>query len=98
MKTPEGFLKDQIKAHLNSLPRCYWYMPVPGGYGKQTVDFLCCINGLFIAVETKAPGKVPTPRQRVTIDEVGKAGGFAFCCDSFEGYKVEMSMRGLWEP
>ena len=95
MKTPEGFLKDQIKQHLNSL-RCYWYMPVPGGYGRQTVDFLCCINGKFVAIETKAPGKVPTPRQQLTITEIAKAGGISFSCDSFEGYKAVMELNGFW--
>jgi hypothetical protein len=96
VKTPEGFLKDRIKQHLNSLPRRYWYMPVPAGYGKQTVDFLCCVDGRFVAIETKAPGKLPTPRQKLALDEITQGGGIAFWCDSFESYKLVMESHGLW--
>lgn len=89
MKTQEGLLKDKIKADL-IFRGTYWYMVVPVGYGKQTLDFLCCIKGRFLGIETKAPGKYPTPRQYACIDEIKGAGGIAFWCDSFESYLTEM--------
>lgn len=85
MRGEEAKLKAKIKAHLNSLG-AYWYMPVPFGYGKQTLDFLCCIGGKFVAVETKSSGKIPTRRQELSMEEIRHAGGTAFWCDSFETY------------
>lgn len=95
VRTPEGALKDEIKRHLRSLPRCQFFMPVPGGYGTQTVDFICCINGRYTAVETKAPGKKPTPRQEKFLNDVSAAGGVAFWCSSFESYLGSMVLFGV---
>ena len=81
----EKDLKAKIKKHLDSIG-AYYYMVVPVGYGKQTVDFLCCINGFFISIETKTTGGKPTPRQALCIEEIRDAGGIAFCCDSYETY------------
>ena len=92
MKTPEARLKDQVKKYLNDVG-VYWYMPVPCGYGKQTVDFLCCVRGRFLAVETKARGRYPTARQTVCLRAVERAGGVAFWCDSFEDFKAHMKMH-----
>ena len=81
----EAILKKKIKAHLNEL-KAYWYMPVPGGYGTQTVDFLCCLNGRFLGIETKSTGQKPTPRQMLSMQAIRNAGGVAFWCDSFESF------------
>ena len=83
MKTPEARLKDEIKTLLKRMG-AHYYMPVPSGYGKQTLDFLCCVKGRFVGIETKAPGKKPTPRQQQCIDEINAAGGLAFWCDHYE--------------
>ena len=94
MKTEEAALKDEVKAYLKKLG-AYFYMPVPAGYGKQTVDFLCCIRGRFVAIETKAKGKVPTPRQELCMREVIAAGGAAFWCDSVDGFLLNLAVWGL---
>lgn len=102
MKTPEGRLKDSIKLYLKQLG-CYQFMPVQTGYGTQSVDFLCCVPtmhnggrvGRFLAIETKAPGKKPTPRQELCLKQVAEAGGVGFYCDSFEGFKLTMAAYGL---
>jgi hypothetical protein len=79
--TPEGKVKQMIKRHLKEYG--VWYdMPVPGGYGKPTLDFLCCYKGRFFAIEAKAEGKKPTPRQHRTMVEIVTAGGMAFVVDS----------------
>jgi hypothetical protein len=95
MKTEEGLLKDKIKRYLDALPRCYRYMPVPAGYGAQTLDFLCCVNGRFVGIETKAKGKKPTPRQAACIEQIKKAGGAAFWCDDFDSFLIAMAAWGL---
>ena len=73
-RTPEGIEKAKVKAFLASI-KAYAYWPVPSGYGKQGVDCYACIRGRFWAIEVKAPGGLPTPRQNLTLDEVANASG-----------------------
>lgn len=81
MTTPEGKLKAKVKAFLKERG-AYFFMPVPSGYGTPTLDFIGCYKGRFFAIETKAPGKKPTPRQQVTMDDMQfKGGAFVFFSD-----------------
>jgi hypothetical protein len=73
-KGPESKVKDDVKAYLESIG-AYWYMPVPVGFGRPTLDFLVCWRGRFIGIETKAPGKHATTRQKLTIKQIQAAGG-----------------------
>jgi penicillin-binding protein-related factor A (putative recombinase) len=56
-------------------------MPVQGGYGQSTLDYIGCHNGRFFSIETKAPGKKPTDRQNMIIDQMNAAGGKTFVID-----------------
>lgn len=78
--TPEGRVKETVKRVLRAYG-AYWHMPVQNGMGTPTLDFVCCFNGLYFAVETKAPGKKPTTRQEITIQEINKAKGKTFVID-----------------
>jgi hypothetical protein len=80
VKTPEGKIKDVVKKVLTK-HGAYYFMPVQNGYGAATLDFLCCYNGLFFAIETKAPGKKLTERQELTKASMNKAGGLVFVID-----------------
>lgn len=98
--TPEGKLKLEVKAYLKSIG-AYWRMHVPSGYGKQGLDFECCIKGRYVAIETKAPGKLPTPRQDATMREINAAGGIAFYADNIERVKRYIEdhvLGGLYKP
>lgn len=78
--TPEGKVKDDLKKYLDSLgPDCWYYMPVPMGYGKRGVpDFIICYRGFFLAPETKrAKGGVSQPWQDRAQAEIRLAGGFS---------------------
>lgn len=88
--TPEGKVKAAVKAELDAYPRHYREMPVPSGFGKSGLDFTVCFYGFFLAIETKAPGKVPTPRQENTIRDIRAAGGRALVVDSIEKCKGEL--------
>jgi hypothetical protein len=82
-KTPEGKVKDQVKALLKRLG-IWYFMPATGGFGRSGVhDFICCWHGRFIAIETKAPGKIGnlTAMQVQADIEVRGAGGLSFVCD-----------------
>jgi hypothetical protein len=79
--TPEGRVKIAITKMLKHYG-AYYYMPVPGGYGTTTVDYLGCSGGSFFAIEAKAPGKHPTDRQTLILYEINKAGGETFVIDN----------------
>jgi hypothetical protein len=89
--TPEGKVKKAVKATLDLFgEHHYREMPVPGGFGKSGLDFTICFFGKFIAIETKAPGQVPTPRQEQRIKEIKSAGGVVFVIDTVEQAKGEL--------
>ena len=78
--TPEGKVKEQVKKLLKKYG-VYWHMPVQNGMGAPSLDLICCVRGRYLAIETKAPGKKPTPRQEVTMYEILKAGGTVYVID-----------------
>lgn len=75
--TPEGERKADLKAYLATLgPRCWYYMPVPMGYGKRGVpDFLICYRGFFMAPETKREGGKSEAWQEREQAAIRAAGG-----------------------
>ncbi|WP_454627679.1 hypothetical protein [Bradyrhizobium cenepequi] len=83
--TPEGKVKAAVKRVLARYPETYVFMPVQGGYGKKTLDFLICHYGEFISIETKAPRKEPTGLQWDTIREIQTARGMNFVIDGDDG-------------
>ncbi len=83
--TPEGKVKAKVNRLLDKYAGLYRHMPVPYGYGASTLDYLICFRGKFIAIETKAPGKKPTDRQRMIADKIRAAGGDVFVIDGEEG-------------
>jgi hypothetical protein len=77
--TPEGKVKALVKRLFAvAFPNSYRFMPVQYGMGAPSVDLLFCIEGLFVAVETKAPDKQLTTRQAGTLAQIGMAGGMIF--------------------
>jgi hypothetical protein len=88
--TPEARVKQGVIKLLKELGAWY-YMPVPNGYSKMGVpDFLICYKGVFIAVETKAPGKKnnTSPMQRREIAAINTAGGFAVVIDNADDLRT----------
>jgi hypothetical protein len=96
MKTEEGKVKDGVKAFLKSRRVAslvapvsdavgYYHMPVQASsYGSPTLDFTVCYRGVFMLVETKKKGDVPTQRQKQIMELVRKAGGQVVWGDSVE--------------
>lgn len=72
--TPEGEVKEKVKKLLHKY-NVYCEMYVPSGYGKQSLDFVCCAFGTYLAIETKQAGKKITPRQNKTAMDMRRAGG-----------------------
>lgn len=82
-KTPEGRVKDQVKQLLKA-KGVWYYQPMQNGLGVVGIpDFVCCWNGRFLAIETKAPGKRgnTTPNQDRVLKEIRDHGGQAIVVD-----------------
>lgn len=82
--TPEGKVKTAVKkvlANDEKYGSIYSNWPVPGGYGRSTLDCLGCIRGWAFAIETKRPGEKLTPRQEFIAEEMRKAGMMVFEID-----------------
>ena len=81
--TPEGRVKAKVKDWLKA--NGIWFcMPMGTGFGSSGVpDFLCCWNGRFLAIETKAPGKAgnTTALQDIQLASIQAAEGIALVVD-----------------
>lgn len=74
---PEDKAKREVKRILDE-SGCFYFKPQMGGFGKVGIpDFIACVNGYFLAVETKAIGKEPTPLQENRINEIRDSKGIA---------------------
>jgi pantoate kinase len=75
--TPEAKVKAKIKKILKD-HNVYFAMPIGTGYGSSGVpDFLCCVNGHFLAIEAKAGKGTTTALQDKNIREIKESGGMA---------------------
>lgn len=82
MPTPEGRVKEKVKKSLGKYKGSIYYnMPVPHGYGRPMLDFVGCFHGRFFAIETKAPGEVPTTRQEGTSEDMRLGDAKVFVID-----------------
>jgi hypothetical protein len=82
-KVLESVIKVAVKRRLKEIG-AHQHWPVQLGMGEPTLDCIGCYQGSYFAIETKAPGKQPTPRQRLTIEKIRQAGGTVFVIDSIE--------------
>lgn len=76
--TPEAKVKAKIKKILEE-NGVYYAMPIGTGYGRSGVpDFLCCVDGKFLAIEAKATDKdKPTALQMREMKRIEDVGGGA---------------------
>lgn len=92
MMTPEGKVKKHVKEVLKR-HNAWYFMPPANGFGRSGVpDIVVCLPtritpdmvgktiGLFVGIETKAPGKDKntTANQKAVLKEIVDAQGSAF--------------------
>lgn len=101
--TPEGKVKKSVKnclAEFGHKVNGFW--PVPNGLGESHLDWVGCAKrpfggGAFFCIETKAPGKKPTPRQIRRIEDVQLAGGRVFVIDGTnKTHTIDDLRKWLW--
>jgi hypothetical protein len=94
-QTPEGKVKDAVKKELKAR-KIWFFMPAANGFGKVGVpDIICCADGKFLAIETKAPGKRnnTTPNQERCIEEIQLANGWAIVVDDVQQVRDFLNER-----
>lgn len=107
MKTPEGFVKADVRKYLKKAG-VYFFSNTTFGYGGSgQPDITCCVRrlivpsdvgkpiGCFAGMELKAEGKEPTALQYNRIDEINEAGGFAFWSTDVEDVKAKLKKFGI---
>lgn len=74
----EKSYENKIKRYLKE--RGCYRVKYHGNYYSEngTPDILACVNGYFIAIEVKAQDGHPSELQLVKINDIRKAGGFAY--------------------
>ncbi len=97
--TPEGRVKAKVKKAFKALHGCshnghmyyvWQFMPVQMGMGIPALDFIFCVNGHFVSIETKVKGKKLTPRQLQTKADMEAADGLVFVVDDDASLQVAM--------
>ena len=74
-KIDEAWVKKEVKKILKEF-NVWYFMPSASIYGKSGIpDFVCCKNGRFIGIETKAGANKATELQLAAMEGIGSAGG-----------------------
>ena len=97
-KTPEGKVKDAVKTILNETPNCWYFMPVQNGMGQAGIpDFICCVRGKFLAIETKSKytSRKLTALQAKQIEQIQTACGTAVVVNEDNLDDLERIVTGL---
>jgi len=98
MAGPEAKVKARVKKLLKARD-IWYYMPMQNGMGVSGIpDLICCWRGRFLAIETKAPGKLSntTPNHDARLREISSAGGWAIVVDDpdwLEGWLDDQETR-----
>ena len=75
--TPEGIVKRDVKKVLEAAG-VWYFMPVSNGMGRHGIpDFICCVDGQFLAIETKAGKGQTTALQARELENIEAHGGIA---------------------
>jgi len=93
--TPEAKVKAKIKAILKA-HNVYYAMPIGTGYGNSGVpDFLCCVNGKFLAIEAKAGKGKTTALQEKNLRQIQDSNGWSMVVDEESIEEVQIILNIL---
>ncbi len=74
----ESAVKRRVSKALDRYDNCWHFMPVQTGYGSPTLDYIVCIRGQFVAIETKREKGKLTARQHEIAQELVQAGALVY--------------------
>ena len=84
-KQSEKQLENKMKDHLKS-KNIYHFKVHGNGFMRAAIpDLICCVKGLFIAIEVKRPdGKGRLDKlQEINIEQIKESGGIAVVMDNY---------------
>lgn len=90
----EKQFESKVRKFLND-NGCYEAKYFANAYTKSGIpDVLCCCNGYFVAIETKAPNGRPSELQKWNIRKINEANGFGVILypDQFEDFKYLVAL------
>ncbi len=74
----ESELVKKIKDYLSTVKDCFYWKEHGGQFGTAGIpDIIVCYRGRFIAFEVKVGKNKETVLQKMTINKILKAGGYA---------------------
>jgi hypothetical protein len=92
-KGPEGRLQKKMKEELQkAFPSSFWYKTHGSQFQQKGIpDLVGCVNGRFIGIEVKIPGKEKTLTkiQEHTIKLICDASGLSFMSTDID-YSIDM--------
>lgn len=93
--TKESKVKETIKKILAD-EGIYYFMPSGNGYGRSAIpDFVCCVNGKFLAIEAKADALKPTLLQARELSRIFDAGGTGIYVNATNVDQLPHLLKGL---
>jgi hypothetical protein len=108
MAKPESRLQRRIRQQLKKAVGGYWRKVWGGPYQAVFLDIVGCVDGLYIELEVKVPGKEhnTSDLQDLAIEEIKKAGGITGVVSSPEqaiklvrkAQARAKGLRGLRDP
>lgn len=95
MSQNETKIQRQVQDYLKSIG-AYCFKVHGSIYMRAGMpDVICCLNGLFIGIETKDGDNIPSELQKAHIRQIKKAGGLAFVAYSVKDVEDKFREEGL---
>ena len=94
--TKEAHVKEAVKEILTKLG-IWYFMPSMNGFGRMGIpDFVCCVQGRFLGLETKFGKNKPTPHQERELAAISHAGGWTFVVNEHNVDLLEVHLSALF--
>ena len=84
----EATIQSKIMDYLKSINA--YPIKIVAATKSGNPDIICCLNGRFMAIEVKQPGKRPTELQSLKMDKIRAAGGVAFVACSIDDVEEKL--------
>jgi len=91
--TPEAKVKASVVKLLKK-HEVYYFFPATHGFGTSGVpDIICCMNGIFVAIECKAGKGKTTALQDRELKRIKENKGIAFVVNEENIHVLEAYLR-----
>ena len=95
MPTPESKVKSAVVKILKD-HGIYYFFPATHGYGRSGVpDIICCMHGIFVAIECKAGKGKTTALQDRELKRINDARGVTFVINEDNQQTLEIFVKQI---